>query len=192
MKTFFKTLLVAIIAATTVTFGMSASTSASSNGTATTVTQKKAGTSTKSKALVLNAKSLGGLTIGMSKASIPATVAGLYTSKSYTRINHDENMDCPSEIHGYYTCSLKGKETCYIYINNKNTVCGIYVTTPTIKSSEGVKTGMSEASVKKIAGMQFQLVEMGNSYYVGKAGIDYILYDDNPDIISAMAIGLYY
>jgi len=153
---------------------------------------KREETKNTSEDLVLTDKGLGNLTLEMSKASIPATVSGLYDSKSYTRINHDECMDCPSDIHGYYTCSLKGKEMCYIYISNKNTVCGIYVTTPSIKSSEGVKTGMSTASVKKIAGMNYEQIDMGNSYYVGKAGIEYILYDDNPDIISAMAAGLYY
>lgn len=154
--------------------------------------QRTAASSAASAGLELKAKSLGKITIGMAKASLPATVAGLYSSKSFTRIDHNEYMDCPYDINGYFTCKLNGKATCYIYIDRANKVCGIYVTTSSIKSADGVKTGASVATVKRMPGMRFELMEMGNSYYVGKTGINYVITDDEPDVISAMAIGLYY
>lgn len=179
--------MAAVIAASSLTL------TASANGTTTDTTQKEATTTKTSGGLVLTAKSLGKITIGMTKASIPATVAGLYNTKSYTRINHDECMDCPYDLDGYFTCKLGGKKTCYIYIGKNGKVCGIYVTTPTVKSSDGVKAGMSSASVKKIAGMRYELNEMtGETYYYGKSGITAIASEDEPGKIKAIAIGQYY
>lgn len=154
--------------------------------------QKREDTTNPSEDLTLTDKGLGSITIGMSKASIPATVAGLYDSKSYTRIDPNESMDCPYLLDGYFVCKLKGKEMCYIYISDSGKVSGIYVITPTIKTTDGIKVGTPTSSVKNIGGMRFEIDEMSDdSYYYGKSGITYII-RGNSDKINFIAIGEYY
>ena len=145
MKTIFKMMMAAMIAVSSLALNASANSSVSANTATAATAQKKTTASKASAGLTLTGKGLGSITIGMAKASLPTAVAGLYNSKSYTRIDPETSMDCRGDIAGYYICKLNGKETCAIYIDSKGKVCGIYVTTPSIKSTEGVKPGMPAA-----------------------------------------------
>lgn len=152
---------------------------------------KHNGTSDTSGDLVLNDKGLGSITLGMEKGSIPASAPGLYDSKSYTRINHDEFLDCPESIDGYYTCKLNGKSTCHIYVDTTGKVCGIYVTAPAIESADGVKVGMSTSSIKKTPGSHFETDDLSDeTFYYGKSGVTHLV--DGSNKIKSMAIGVYY
>lgn len=194
MKTIFKMMMAAMIAVSSLALNASANSSVSANTATATTAQKKATTASKASAgLTLTGKGLGSITIGMAKASLPTAVAGLYNSKSYTRIDPETSMDCSWDLAGYYICKLNGKETCAIYIDPKGKVCGIYVTTPSIKSTEGVKPGMPAASVKRIAGMRYEYDEMNDQHcFYAKSGVLALTSEDAPDKIHAIVVGAYY
>ena len=193
MKTIFKMMMAAMIAVSSLALNASANSSVSANTATATTAQKKTTASKASAGLTLTGKGLGSVTIGMAKASLPTAVAGLYNSKSYTRIDPETSMDCRGDIAGYYICKLNGKETCAIYIDSKGKVCGIYVTTPSIKSTEGVKPGMPAASVKRIAGMRYAYDEMDSQHcFYAKSGVLALTSEEVPDKIHAIVVGAYY
>lgn len=135
----------------------------------------------------------GTISLNEAKASLPNTVNGLYNSMSYTKINKDENMDCPANIDGYYTCKLNGKPTCYIYVGTDNKVCGIMVVAKDVETSEGVRVGMKTSAVARLSGIKQDYdASTGNTIYEGPAHVTYNVWDDDPDIISSLSVGYTY
>lgn len=139
----------------------------------------------------LTAKGLGKITLGMRKADIPAAIPGLYDKKVYEAASPDD-MDFAGE--GWYTCTLRGKETMSIIIGEKK-VWGISVCTPKVKSADGISVGMPISRVKQLKGVRYETETMGEPFYYTVHGNEQIQYYDSfegPETVRIMCIGMTY
>lgn len=134
---------------------------------AQTRTRKTATTKSTTSALTLTKAGIGTIKIGMKKTALPSSVSGMYDKLSYYTINHDTDMDCPLNIKGFYRGTLNGKSSIAIYIDDKNTVCGVQVCVKGIKDSNGVYVGMTEAKLKKALNNNYDINVLTCGYCSG-------------------------
>lgn len=142
-------------------------------------------------ATTLTAKGLGKITLGMRKADIPASIPGVYDKKVYEAASPDD-MEFPGE--GWYTCTLRGKETMSIIIGGKK-VQGISVCTPRVKSADGISVGMPISRVKQLKGVRYETETIGEPYYYtvhGNEQIQYYASFEGPETVRLMCIGMTY
>jgi len=139
----------------------------------------------------LTAKGLGKITLGMRKADIPAAIPGVYDKKTYEAASPDD-MEFAGE--GWYTCTLRGKETMSIIIGEKK-VWGISVCTPKVKSIDGICVGMPISRVKQLKGIRYETETIGEPYYYtvhDKGLIEYYESFEGPETVRLMCIGMTY
>lgn len=143
-------------------------------------------------ATTLTAKGLGKIALNMKAADIPASIPGLYDKKVYEAASPDD-MEFTGE--GWYTCTLRGKETMTIFIGDGKRVIGVSVFTPKVKSADGAYVGMPVSRLKKLKGVRYETECMGEPYYYTVHGNDQIQYYasfEGPETVRLMCIGMTY
>lgn len=129
-------------------------------------------------ALVLTPEGLPAVKIGMAEKDIPSSVEGIYDSTKSKSVSSDYDMQNPG-IAKEITCKQNGKDALFVYVNPKGEVCGIYVSSPEIITTDGIHVGSTVADVKKVSGLKHEYNEMddtqsfyGNGivYYINEAG----------------------
>lgn len=134
-------------------------------------------------------KGVGQVVIGMRKAAVPQSVAGVYNKKVFNAASPDDMEFSGS---GWFTCTLKGEETMYIFLDKANKVCGISVNTPKVKSVDGVYVGMPVSKLKKVKNIQYEGEGMGDPYYYTQHGdtqIQYVISYEGPEVVRYMSTG---
>lgn len=141
---------------------------------------------------VLTEKGIGSITIGMRKSKVPAAIPGLYDKIEYEAASPDD-MDFGGA--GWFTCTLRGKETMAIFIGAERDVCGISVFTPKVKSADGVYVSMPVSRLKQLKGIEYETECMGDPYYYSThngAEIQYYTNFTKPETVRIMAVGMTY
>lgn len=64
-----------------------------------------------------------------------------YNKKSYSKFDHDMDMDTPMDLKGWYTYSMDGKNPIYITVDNNNKIVTIQITNPKVKNADNIKVG---------------------------------------------------
>ncbi|GEM_PF-4424197 len=118
------------------------------------------------KALVLNAEGLPSVTIGMAEKDIPASVEGVYDSTKSRSLSQEYDMTNPG-LTKEITCMKDGQDVLFVYLNAKGEVCGMYVSSPELSTTDGLHVGSPVSDVKKVNGLKYELNEMEDtqSYY---------------------------
>lgn len=73
--------------------------------------------------------------------NVAKEVPGLYDKVVYNAYNHETDMDIPSNIKGYYTYTLNGKNPIYVTVDNKDNIVTIQVNNPTVMSYDEIHVG---------------------------------------------------
>lgn len=64
-----------------------------------------------------------------------------YNKKSYSKFDHDMDMDIPMHLKGWYTYSMDGKNPIYVTVDNNNKIVRIQISNPKVKNADNIKVG---------------------------------------------------